>query len=558
MDPLRFRRDLAGLLVVFGILYLGFSWARPLSNPDEGRYLEIAREMVVTGDWVTPRLNGVLYFYKPPLFYWLQATAIELGGDNRWMLRFWPAALALLGIGLTYWSGHRLFNRATGLGSAVVLGSSLLYYAIGQTILLDMAVSVFIAGALFFFITAVRLPPGPSRARLFCAFYAFIGLSVLSKGLMGILLPGGILFFWFLCFSQWKELRHIYLIRGTLIAGIIALPWHVAVAWQNPEWFSFYIVQEHFQRYLSDISARSQPFWFFLVILPAGLFPWSGFLPQTLKAHFQGGLAGWRSRPVEGFFFITVIFTLLFFSASKSKLIPYILPAYPAAAVLLGNWLAGVWREGREKALLPGLWLVALVSLGIAVAIPWVALAEARKISPDALPWLWTALLLFAACGAKACLFLRRRQVRPAALALAVLALGFLMLFNPLSGPLQRPDTEQVSRWLNTHLEEEDRLAVLWDYYQDLPFHTGHLVTLVDSRPHEQSFGFEWEDHSDRLLRGPELVDRWGLEPFFVVGRHEDLRFFNQHAFPSPWYIVYSDRHFLVVSNRRLGQEVGD
>lgn len=552
MDPLRFRKDLAGLLIVFGILYLGFSWVRPLSNPDEGRYLEIAREMVASGDWVTPRLNGVLYFYKPPLFYWLQAAAIQVGGKNLWVLRFWPAVLALLGVGLTYWGGARLLGRATGLIAATVLGSSLLYYAIGQTILLDMAVSVFIAGALFFFIVAVRLPPGSERARLFCFFYAFIGLSVLSKGLMGVLLPGAILFLWFLCFNQWWELRHIYLIRGTLIVGIIALPWHVMVALRNPEWFSFYIIQEHFLRYLSDISSRSQPFWFFFVILPAGMFPWSGFLPQALKAHFQGGIQGWRARPVEGFFFIAGAFILLFFSASKSKLVPYILPAYPPTAILLGHWLAGVWKERRYAALLPGLWLVAVVSLVIAGAIPWVALAEAKKISPDALPWLWAALILFAACGATECLYLRRGEVRPAVAVLAVLAVGFLMLFNPLSGPLQRPDTTQLSHWLNDHLEEEDRLAVLWDYYQDLPYHTGRLVTLIETMPHEQSFGFEWEDHRERLLKGGELAERWNAESVFVVGRHEDLIFFQRYTFPSPWRIVYSDRHFVVVSNRRV------
>src|SRR5438270_3721220 len=107
------RREVLAVFLVLALLYVGFSWMRPLASPDEPRYSEISREMAASGDWVTPRLNGVLFFYKPPLLYWLEASAIAIGGVNLFVLRLWPALLALAGCGAVFWAGSRLYDRRT-------------------------------------------------------------------------------------------------------------------------------------------------------------------------------------------------------------------------------------------------------------------------------------------------------------------------------------------------------------------------------------------------------------------------------------------------------------
>lgn len=164
------RLDVPVLALFFFLLYFSTNWVRPLGNPDEGRYTEIPREMLESGDWVSPRLNGVLYFEKPPLFYWMQAVAIKLGGVNEYSARFWPAALGLLGCIATYAGGRAVFGRKSGFYAATVLGTSLLYFSISQVVILDMAVSVFISSALMVFLVCVRQPPGRKRFTLSIVF----------------------------------------------------------------------------------------------------------------------------------------------------------------------------------------------------------------------------------------------------------------------------------------------------------------------------------------------------------------------------------------------------
>ncbi len=182
-------KDLIILALVSGVWFFGLLGFRPYANPDEGRYTEIPREMAVTGDFVTPRLNGVKYFEKPPLIYWLSALTFKTLGVTPFTARLWSAIFALAGVLMTYAAARCLHGREVGIASAVVLGTSLLYYALGQIIILDMGVAVTLAGALFAFILAMREPAGRKRLALFVTFYVCIALATLIKGLIGFLLP---------------------------------------------------------------------------------------------------------------------------------------------------------------------------------------------------------------------------------------------------------------------------------------------------------------------------------------------------------------------------------
>ncbi|MES1166562.1 MAG: glycosyltransferase family 39 protein, partial [Pseudomonadota bacterium] len=154
-DAVTWRRDLLWLALAFGALYFFRLGSYPLGNPDEGRYAEIPREMLASHDWVTPRLNGVNYFEKPPLVYWAGAAMQEIFGPGEWSVRAVPVLCALWGVLLTYAAARKLYGRDAGLAAAVVLGSTVLYYAIGHIPILDMAVSVLIARTLFSFIVGI-------------------------------------------------------------------------------------------------------------------------------------------------------------------------------------------------------------------------------------------------------------------------------------------------------------------------------------------------------------------------------------------------------------------
>src|SRR5512147_1445409 len=322
-------RDLVVLTLAIGLLFAFMLGNRPLSVPDEGRYVEIPREMVATGDYLTPRLNGVKYLEKPPLFYWLESLSIHLFGLKEFTLRLWPALFALFGCLAVYGAGKRLYGRRSGLIAAVVLATSVLYYALSRDIILDMPVSVLLTAALLSFLVGTHETPGLKRRLFLWGFYAFAGLAVMTKGLIGILIPGMIIGAWIVMLGEWRILRTIYFPSGIVLFLLITAPWHILAGRVNPEFLNFYFIHEHFQRYLTKIHGRYRPAWYFIPVLLAGLFPWTPLLAQAVTFSTP---SSWRERHEHRdalFLMLWAGLVFLFFSVSDSKLIPYILPVLP-------------------------------------------------------------------------------------------------------------------------------------------------------------------------------------------------------------------------------------
>ncbi len=286
-------RDLVRLALALSLLFGAVLGVRALWGPDEGRYVEIAREMAASGDYVTPRLNGLKYFEKPPLFYWLEAGAIHLFGLREWAMRLVPALSALLGCLAVYAAGRRLFGRRAGLLAAAVLATSPLYYFLGNAITLDMTVSALLTAALLAFLVAFEEPEGRLRRNLLWTFYLALALATLTKGLMGIVIPGMILVAWMVLVGEWDLLRRMRLVSGTGLFLLVAAPWHVLVARANPEFLWFYFIHEHVLRYLTKIHDRYEPPWYFVPILLGGLIPWTVFLWPSLRTALP---ASWRDR----------------------------------------------------------------------------------------------------------------------------------------------------------------------------------------------------------------------------------------------------------------------
>lgn len=548
-------RNVLALFFALGLLYFGFSWIRPLASPDEPRYSEIPREMLASGDWVAPRLNGVLYFYKPPLFYWLVATAEYVGGIHNFAVRFWPAASGLFGCLAVYLAGIKLYDRRTGFYAAAILGTSLLYFAMSQLITLDMTFSMLMSAALLCFATGQREAAGSSQRKLFHAFYALIALAVMTKGILAIMLPGAIIFLWILLLHQWEKLRRIYLISGIAIVLIIALPWHLLVASHHPEWFHFYIIHEHFQRYLSDVSLRSQPFWFFFAALLVGLLPWISFLPQSIKAVLPGGWQKRREHAETWFLLIWAVFALLFFSLSKSKLLPYILPVFPPLALIIGRF----WtlQDGQKKPLrlISGYVIngVAFVVVAIGLPIATHIQSVADKLNPSFLPWVNPASFIIGLTGLY--WIWRARQastlsIWPLAIGAAVLA----MLANPLIALFQPPTIKPIVTQLHKSLQADDLVFSYEEYFHDLPLYLGKTVGVVEAIHEEQSYGLEWEDHTDRYMKMNPFRKIWGNETqrvYAVMERRQEDRF-RQHIKTGNIHEVARDENFMIFTNTPL------
>jgi 4-amino-4-deoxy-L-arabinose transferase-like glycosyltransferase len=379
-------------------VWLGSLAARPLYKPDEARYGEIAREMAASGDLVTPRLNGFKYFEKPPLQYWASAAAISIFGPNDWAARLWTGLMALLGVVLTFHAGRKLFTAEAGALSAAVLASSPLYVLLGQVNTLDMGVSVFLSAGVFAFAAAQRAGAPPERRRWMLAAWAACALAVLSKGLIGAVLPAATVVLYVLVARDWNLLRRLELLRGCAVLLAVAAPWFVAVSLRNPEFPYFFFFQEHWLRFASTIHHRSEPAWFFLPVLAVGMAPWLlAVLPAWLRALRRPRGAGFSAGL---FLALWAVVVLVFFSASGSKLPPYILPMLPALAVLTGAYLAEAPRSGLLVAqclLLAAAGIALTADAFQAVLTQWPAL---QSFAGAFRPWLAGAVLALVAAGA--------------------------------------------------------------------------------------------------------------------------------------------------------------
>ncbi|MGE9295397.1 MAG: phospholipid carrier-dependent glycosyltransferase [Puniceicoccales bacterium] len=544
------RRDFCLLGLIFGVLFFGTLWVRPLANPDEGRYSEIPREMLESGDWVLPRLNGILYFYKPPLPYWLQAGAQGVAGNGVAVQRFWPAAVSWLGVLGTFLAARYLYGRGAAWLSALILGSCLLYFGLSQILTLDPYVSVFMTLALFCYIIGIREPRGRRRLLLFAGFYSGISLAVMSKGFMAIAIPGAIIFLWFLLLNQWRKLRDLHLVMGALIFLVIAGPWHLAAALSSEHWFDFYVVHEHFERYLSDVSDRAQPAWYFLVLLPIAFLPWTVFLPGAVVAI----LRNWREREAESpawFLLIWSLFVVLFFSASQSKLPTYILPVMPPLAVLTGRYLAALMESGAWVRLRRPLWALAGLLGALAVALPILVWVRADEFHRAATPWTVVAMVSLALGGFAVARGLARGRNQSALLAAFVAIMVTLFCFNGIASGFQQPGTRAFADFLKPKLVTGDRVFHFADYFQDFPFYLEQPVDLLFQEPKEQAFGAEWEpEQAARYVPGDQVAAVWS-EPGrkFALAHADALRAFQILYPEQPVYVWRIDNHFVLFSN---------
>lgn len=543
-----------GGLVLLILFYFAMLGVRPLANPDEGRYAEIPREMLASGDWVTPRLDGVKYFEKPPLVYWLTAGAMKVGGVNEYAARFWIAVFAAGGVVLTYFATRKLFGTREAFWSATVLATSLLYTALGGVLVLDLVVTVFIALALFAFLLAAREPAGRARRAWWWTFYAAMALGALTKGLMAIALPGAITFLWVLVFKQWRQLRPFHPWTGMALFLLIAVPWHVAVARANPDFLYFYFVHEHYLRFTTTVHDRTAPWWYFGPVLLAGLFPWITYLPQSVASAWRGesGVAKHsHEKNSVGFLLIWAAFIFLFFSKSQSKLAPYILPMFPPLAVLIGRYVARTIRDGAGSGAKTGAFLYGVLAVALGGVLPWIHVARDAQIRAAVQPFQWGLALVFLLSGGFAAWFAIKARWRAAFVATAWTIVGVGLLFPLAYARADRRSTKNLAVALRSHVATTDRIFCYLNYFQDLPVYLARTVDVVDYEG-ELAFGIhaEPERTSARFVSTAQFLQIWaGTERCFAVAHRADAApLFARSDFPH--VIVAEDREHVVFSNR--------
>lgn len=334
---------LLGVLIWLGI----FGWARSLHIPDEGRYVGVAWDMVRFDSTWTPLLNGLPYFHKPPLFYWLNEVAFVIFGANEWAARLPSILISWLTTVALYFFVRR--HRGVEIATLAVLALITMpyYYGASQYANLDMLVAGMICLTILAGAEAVsRAFNNEPRASWFAvAAGVLAALAVLSKGLIGVVLPAGVLFFWIIATRRWIGLK-VLLAPGVWLGFLIILvPWFVLMELNYPGFLHYFFVYQHFERYLSDGFNQQQPFWFFLPVVFGMSLPWSIWLVRF--GWQRGDLSFDRSWLWLMVLWIVVI--VVFFSIPSSKLIGYTVPVLPPLAVLIAEVVVGSYRGVRAQ-----------------------------------------------------------------------------------------------------------------------------------------------------------------------------------------------------------------
>jgi len=510
-QPRSERNALILLVVVLVTVWFCSLDYRKLIRPDEGRYAEIAREMAVTGDWITPRLNGIKYFEKPPLQYWATAAAYRTFGEHEWTARLWPAVTGFAGILLVFFAGGRLFGIGAGFCASLILASSAGYAASAHFNSLDMGLAFFVTATLLAYLLAQRPDATPLANRLWTlAAWAAAALAVLSKGLIGVVIPAAVLAIYVVLQRDFGRLRGLHWGTGITVFLLIAAPWFVLVQLANPEFARFFFVHEHFERFLTIVHRRVEPWWFFFPILAVGMLPWLTLLPQAVARAWRVQEQRTAFQPGR-FLVIGSVFILAFFSASHSKLPGYILPMCPLLALLIGSKLADMRPRELSWHLVPILLFAVLITVLAPRAITLAKREELVPLYEAYVPWI-AAGGVCALMGAGIALYCCRRN--NVAAALSAMAIGGLLAVQLVSTghDALAPNYSgyYLAQAMKPHLGASTPVYSVHTYDQTLPFYIKRTVTLVAFRD-EMAYGLEHEP-SLWLPDLPSFERAWRME----------------------------------------------
>ncbi len=533
------------MLIAFAVIWFANLEYRTLVKPDEGRYAEIPREMVHSGDWVTPRLNELKYFEKPPLQYWATAVAYEVFGEHQWTSRLWTGLTGFAGVLLVWFAGMRMFGREAAGYAAVILGSSLLYVFMAHINTLDMGVTFFISLGVFAMMLAQSEREKHKQRNWMLVAWVAMALAVLSKGLMGLVLPGTALFIYCIVQRDLGPLKRMHWLSSLGIFFLIVSPWFYLVMQANPEFFDRFFIYEHYTRFTTKDLGRYQPWYYFVPILLAGALPWTVLMLDSAIRAWRSGAHLGKEFSHERFLLIWAVFIYVFFSISGSKLPSYLLPMFPPLALLMGIRLTQMRERVLMWQLVPVIPIL-LVLIGVVLNVSRFADTPLQaELYPQYAVWLIVGLgtLLL---GVIAAIWLLKCKHKLS----AVILLSFCSLMCAqvtLSGyntiAFER-SAKHVAEAIKDQVTPDIPFYSIFDYEQTLPFYLKHTFILVQFED-EMAFGIQQEPQK-AIANFADFAPAWRDQPKALAIIPAQF-FFHLQNLGIEMTEIYRDRQYVVV-----------
>jgi len=386
MQVLGMRKSYVFIIGIFVLLYILPLGIRPIIIPDESRYAEIPREMIASGDWIVPRLNGLRYFEKPVMGYWLNALSIKLFGENAFAARFPSAAATGLSALMIFLLIRRFSGEITAATlAALIFLTSFIVYGIGTFNVLDSMLAMFVTASMTSFFFAHNAEPSKKKKNVFLLLFGvFCGFAFLTKGFLAFAIPVVAIVPFMIWEGRFKELFIIPWLP-IIAAVLVVIPWAVMVHFKAPDFWHFFVWIEHIKRFLSSEAQHHESFWYYIYLFPAAALPWTFLFPAAILGVKKTGIKTSITRYAICWFF----FPFLFFTVSKGKILTYILPCFPPFAMLISTGLKKYFETGGKKLFSVAVWSLALLAVIIAVVLIGVQIMGFKGFKPYAQTWKW-------------------------------------------------------------------------------------------------------------------------------------------------------------------------
>ncbi|MCH8618593.1 glycosyltransferase family 39 protein [Undibacterium sp. TS12] len=553
-SPYESPRTLWALAIGFLVVWFYMLGARTLVPTDEGRYAEMAREMLASGDWITLRLNGIKYFEKPPLQNWMNALTFAIFGLGDWQARLWTGMNGLLGVAAVAYTGNKIFSRRVGIVAALVLGSSFWWAGMGHVNSLDMGLSGMMTLALCGLLVAQMAAADSATERnamLVC--WAGMALATMSKGLIGFVLPGAVLVIYTAVNRDLGLWKRLHMVKGLLLFFAITAPWFILIAIKNPEHPHFFFIHEHWDRFTSDVHKRGGPWHYFIPLMIVGITPWIGVMLQGLWSGLRDKAEGFQPKKL---LLIWAVFLFVFFSISGSKLPGYILPIFPAVALLIACHLE---QTNNRSIKIAGI-LFVIVGLAGAIGVAFYLNkldgvdSIDRNLAFNYAPWLAGVIILAIGGGLLTWLLARKGGTGKDWAVICLAASGYLVGQIAFLGhdPWGKyiAGSEYIPAIRAELVQPNTPIYAVGRYEQALPFYLQRTTTLVEF-PDEMQFGLEHEPQL-WIPKREDFIVQWRAhqarsEPAVAIMRNDIYEELSKTDFPMR--VIAKDPRRVIVAN---------
>lgn len=419
-----------GLAVLFYFIFFHDIGSYSLMDVDETRYVAMARDMFNSKDFMTLFLNGQYFFEKPPLYFWQECMSFALWGKiDEWTARFPVALLGFIFSFVVYFTCRKRINRRFGVFTSLILATSLEFVMLARYAILDIVLTFYVGLALVCYFQVYFCQENHKKF-YWWAFYVFTGLAVMAKGIPGIAVPFGTVFFTSIMAKKFKEVfKPIYILPGIILFLLIVLPWHIIMFKKyDPLFYNEYIIKHHLHRFLNTANneiGRKQPFYYYFLVVLWGFIPWI----FSMIAVFIDKIKNWKKlnyvSKVAHFNFnsfdnlhkalalcwVTAFWIMLFFSSSSTKLATYILPIYYPLAIVTGlMWMDYVDRKKHEKPINLSVQIFGWICVIAGIAAMFTPLFLPAQLNSDIAEIRWFSLICLIVLGVGTLLFVKYKK----------------------------------------------------------------------------------------------------------------------------------------------------